>query len=190
MELSEAIHHRRAVRTYTPQPVPPELLKKLIDDAIMAPSASHSQPWAFGIIQGRDKLESLSTLAKDYALAHLEAHPSFQPYVSALQNAQFNIFYDAPALMVIFANSQAPSPLGDAALAAQNLMLSAFEAGLGTCWIGLSMPYLNSAEFKNMHGVPPEMRAMAPIIIGYPQAFPAKPERKPPVILFSDTTGV
>lgn len=186
MELANAIHNRRAVRAYTPQPVPAEVLKKLIDDAIMAPSASHSQPWAFGILQGREKLQSLSTQAKDFALAHIQEYPKFQPYVGSLQNAQFNIFYDAPVLIVVFANSRAPSPQGDAALAAQNLMLSAFGTGLGSCWIGLSMPYLNSAEFKKNYNVPQEMLAMAPIIVGYPQAFPAKPERKPPVILFND----
>lgn len=188
MELANAIHNRRAVRAYTQQPVPAEALKNLIDDAIMAPSASHSQPWAFGIIQGREKLQAISTQAKDYALAHIQEHPRLQPYVGSLQKAQFNIFYDAPVLVVIFANSQAPSPQGDAALAAQNLMLSAFAAGLGTCWIGLSMPYLNCAEFKKTYNVPQEMLAIAPIIVGYPQTFPAKPERKPALILFSDTT--
>lgn len=184
MELSAAIHQRRSVRAYTQQPVSADILKKLIDDAILAPSASNSQPWAFGMIEGSQELLDLSTRAKEYALANLQDLPAFQPYVGALQNAQLNLFYGAPVLLVIYANSHASSPQGDAAMAAQNIMLSAYEAGLGTCWIGLALPYLNSDDFKKDHGISKEIVAVAPIILGYPQSFPAMPERKAPVILF------
>lgn len=188
MELSVALHQRRSVRSYTEQPVSADTLKQLIDNAILAPSASHSQPWAFGIVAGRQELLELSTRAKDYALANLQDHPTFQPYVGALQNARFNLFYGAPVLLVIYANRKAPSPQGDAAMAAQNVMLSAYEAGLGTCWIGLALPYLNSSAFKQSFSLPEEMVAVAPIIVGYPESVPEKPERKAPVILFGQSS--
>ena len=56
MELTDAIYQRRAVRHYTPDPVPTTALELLLKAALHAPSAVNQQPWAFGIVRGQDLL--------------------------------------------------------------------------------------------------------------------------------------
>ena len=53
MDVLEAIHTRRSIRTYLDQPVPEELIQKLLAAAMQAPSARNQQPWQFVVIDDR-----------------------------------------------------------------------------------------------------------------------------------------
>jgi nitroreductase len=57
-------------------------------------------------------------------------------------------------------------------------MLSAYAAGLGSCWIGVAQSYLNTPEGKAMLGLPAAWTPVAPIVIGRPKAAPASVPRK------------
>ena len=52
MDVSEAINKRRSIRCFKPDPVPPDLLKKILQTALRSPSASNSQPWEFAVVSG------------------------------------------------------------------------------------------------------------------------------------------
>lgn len=52
MEVIEAIHTRRSIRSFKPEPVPREVLEELLDACRWAPSASNTQPWEFAILGG------------------------------------------------------------------------------------------------------------------------------------------
>ena len=60
-------------------------------------------------------------------------------------------------------------------MAAQNLMLAAYAAGLGSCWIGFAQGYLNTPEGKQLASLPQEWVPVAPIIVGVPRTNAAKP---------------
>lgn len=106
------------------------------------------------------------------------ASPHFH---AILNNPDFNIFYHAPALIVISA-PDGPWIVEDCALAAENLMLAACAAGLGTCWIGFAQGWLATAEGKSVLKLLDGLVPVAPIIVGYPKdGIPAVP-RKPAVI--------
>lgn len=70
----------------------------------------------------------------------------------------------------------------DCALAAQNLMLAAYAAGLGSCWIGFAQSFLNTPEGKALLGLPSAWVPVAPIIIGYPKTTPDPVPRNEPLI--------
>jgi nitroreductase len=57
LELYEAIRTRRSVRRYRPDPVPDQLVQKIIEAASWAPSSSNSQPWEFVVVRERNTLE-------------------------------------------------------------------------------------------------------------------------------------
>jgi nitroreductase len=65
-----------------------------------------------------------------------------------------------------------------------NLMLAAWEAGLGSCWIGLAITLLNQPEVKEELGVPANYEAIAPILLGHPAEEGRPMQRKPPEVLF------
>jgi nitroreductase len=84
---------------------------------------------------------------------------------------------------VICGKPLGPFVVADCWLAAENLMLAACAAGLGTCPIGLAVETLNTPQWKRELGVPPEMTAIVPIIVGLPAGQTPPVPRKPPEIL-------
>ena len=168
MSVSEAIFTRRAVRAYTPDGVPESDVRALIQAAVRAPTALHEEPWAFVVIQNRDRLRRYSAMAT-------ANEPALPP--------GFNIFYDAETLVVICARPKGAFVTADCWLAAQNLMLAACERGLGTCPIGLAVPVLNRPDVKAELAIPADVTAVAPILVGVPRDDAPATARKAPEIL-------
>ncbi|HML31703.1 nitroreductase family protein [Sporomusa sphaeroides] len=184
MELLEAINSRRSVRSYTSAQVDKATIEKLLDAAVQAPSAMNSQPWAYAVIQNAALLKEYSDRTKQLLLASLDKFPQLNKYKAAFENPDFNIFYNAHSLVIIFAKPGSPNGTVDCCLAAQNFMLAAHSQNLGTCWIGFAQRFLSLAEIKEELGVPAEYEAVAPIIVGYPEVKPPAVPKKAPEILF------
>jgi nitroreductase len=184
MDLNKAINNRRSVRHYSAKKVAKETLDTLLRSAVQAPSASNSQPWAFAVIQDADLLKRYSDKAKSLLLTRSDEQPLLAKYRGMLSQTDFNIFYNAGTLVIIYAKPEGSHPEGDCCLAAQNLMLAAYDQGLGTCWIGFAVFLLNQPEIKAELGVPKEYTAVAPVIMGYPQGDIPRLSRKEPEILF------
>jgi nitroreductase len=179
MELIEAIYGRRATRHFTKEPVTKSMIETLIDAAIQAPSAVNEQPWHFTVVQDPALLDRISDAAKTHMLKVMETSDYPHHFHGPLHEPGFQVFYHAPALIVI---STLTNDWGieNASLAAQNLMLSAHAHGLGTCWIGFSQRWLETEEGKTCLDLPPGYTPVAPIIVGHPsQAMPPVP-RNPP----------
>ena len=185
MEFTNTLASRRSVRQYAPRPVDKDTIEQLIQAAILAPSAMNLQPWAFGVIQDSEALHAFSARAKADLLAKLHQFPGLEHYRETLANPGYDIFYNAPALVVIYARPVGPFGAGDCCLAAENLMLAACDKGLGTCWIGFSLMYLNLPEVKAELQVPADYQAISALILGYPAGDPLPPrERNAPEMLF------
>jgi nitroreductase len=182
MDLDEAIYGRRSVREYTSEAVDEQTIRRLIDAAVNAPSATNEQPWTFTVVRDRALLDQISRDAKTYMLPTLPAGPQAERYRLMLSDPQFHVFHHAPVLIVISGIRQGTYIAEDCALAAQNMMLAAFGQGLGTCWIGFSQGYLNTPEGKQALGIPETWMPGAPIIVGHPKMMPAPVARKEPEI--------
>ncbi len=185
MDVTEAIYNRRAVRDYLPKKVDSTIIHQLLDAAIQAPSALHEESRAFVVIQNKRILDRLSESAKlittqntkndkDLQLAHV---------LETVQQKEFNVFYNAQTLIVVYSRFKGPHVNADCWLAAENIMLSALTYGLASCVIGFSIPALNLPEWKEEFGIPKQMTAVAPMIIGWPASKALAPPRQPPIIL-------
>ena len=183
MELTEAIQQRRAVRDYTQAKVAVSTLTELLQAAIQAPSAMNQQPWTFAVFQGRARLADYSVRAKAHFLATVLPAFGFHERGDTLTDPAYNIFYNAGTLLVICARHHGLNPAEDCCLAAQNFMLAAHAAGLGTCPIGIARPWLNLPEVKEELGLPPDVAAVVPLTVGYPATRPAPTLRRAPEIL-------
>jgi nitroreductase len=182
MDLKEAIYNRRAVRNFTAEPVSEDVLRQLIDAAIQAPSAVNQQSWTFSIVRDRDLLARISRGAKAYMLRTSPAALASPHFQELLGNPEFDIFYHAPVLIVISAQVESPWVIEDCALAAENMMLTACAAGLGTCWIGFAQSWLGTPEGKAILKLPDSSKPVAPIIVGHPKSPAAAVPRKEPKI--------
>jgi nitroreductase len=108
---------------------------------------------------------------------------------SLLDKPEFDIFYHAPGLVLVMATSSSSQATEDCCLAAQNLMLAARDEGIGTCWIGFGRPWLNLPATKHEFGLPESYQIVAPLVLGYPEAWPEPHGRRSPEIHWLGQTG-
>jgi len=179
------IYKRRAVRDYLPQKIDKATIRFLLDAAVHAPTAMHEEPWSFVIIQDKKILKSLSDSAKAIIQKEAQGSTSGQAkhIFDIVNEPDFNIFYNANSLIVIYSKFATQFVLADCWLAAENLMLAACAKGLGTCVIGLAVSALNTSEWKTKLDISENMTAIAPIILGFPASETPVVSRKPPKIL-------
>lgn len=187
MSALEAIYQRRSIRHYSSEVIKKETIEALLDAAVHAPTAMHEEPWAFAVIQDKALLKRLSNVTK--VLVREEARtqdPAQAKHMLEIVNQpDFNVFYNAGTLIVIYGKFSGAFVTADCWLAAENLMLAAYAMGLGSCVIGFAVPGLNTEESKRELGIPAEYTAYAPIIIGVPSGeTPAVARKKPSVVVW------
>ena len=180
MELMEALRNRRAVRDFKEEQIDRSTIEGLISAAILAPSSMNLQPWAFAAVPDRERIESYGARARAWLLEN--ADDLGREARTLLERPGFSIFHHAPALVLVLATSSAAQAVEDCCLAAQNLTLAARDEGIGSCWIGFARPWLNLAPIKKELSLRGDYQVVAPIVLGYPKAWPATHGRKPPEI--------
>lgn len=182
-DLNQAIAGRRAVREFTAEAVDEQTINRVIGAATRAPSAMNAQSWTSTVVRNQDLYTRTSDAAKAHMLATIPADepPHLSPHIN---DPHYQIFYHAPALMLISASTEGLWNIENCVLAAQNLMLATVMAGLGSCWIGFAQSYLRTPEGKVALGLPSAWAPVAPIILGHPKAMPPAVPRKPPEILW------
>ena len=107
-----------------------------------------------------------------------------EPYRKSFKNPSFNIFYNAPSLLLVLSKKSDFFVQIDSFLAAENIMLAAYNMGLGTCWIGFAQIYLNQDVVKESLVIPLEYAVSAPLALGYPKRSIREKARKEAEILF------
>ena len=184
MNFQELLKNRRSIREFQEKEVPLSLIKEIIQDTILAPTSSNLQPCRFVIIRNREYMRKLSDESKRTLLADLTKDPTsvIRNYEAALRNKGFNVFYNAPVLVLVVGPDDLYSIDIDVALTVSYLMFSATSRGLGTCWIGLGAHIRDRHTLLEM-GIPTGYRIIAPVIIGYPISIPPASERHAPEIV-------
>ena len=182
MDVKEAIYTRRAIREFKDAAVDHDTIRQLIDAAIQAPSAVNQQPWSFCVVRDQAVLARISAESKAHMLKTTPAGLLSHHFETILNDSSFHIFYHAPVLIVICSGATIPWAAEDCALAAENLMLAAHAAGLGTCWIGFAQGWLGTPAGKSLLQLPADIAPMAPIIVGHPKSPPPSVPRRQPEI--------
>jgi len=188
MELWDAIHGRRSIRKFKPEPVPRPLLEALIKKAMWAPSAMNTQPWKFIVLTGQKRQALIDISCRALAQLDIRLRALFNEKMRTFIHGYFKDFGGAPAIVVVLTavpehevylagNYQA------SAAALYNLLLLAYEAGLGTCW--MTGPLWVEKELLDFLGYP-DWRLVGLTPIGYPDQTPPVPPRKHEEILWLD----
>lgn len=165
MEVFEAIKGRRSIRTYKKDPVPEDLIVKILDAGRWAPSAGNRQPWSFIVLKDEEVKRRVAEVTT------------------------YGIFLaDAPLGIVVVIDSQASPRSGgveDGAIATQNMLLAAHALGLGACWIG-SYNSTYEERVKEILEIPKNRRVLSMISIGYPDESPSGTRRELNEIVSTD----
>lgn len=184
MNIIECINSRRSVRAFTDKEVEKDIIEQLIALGTKTATGSGNEAWGFVIITDKNEMKQLSDETKEYLLENFGKYPYLHQYESWLKNENYNIFYDAPCLLIVYGDTNSHWYTYDCTLAAGNIMLAANEYGLGTCWIGFAEHSLDTLEIKEKYNVPLNYKMVCPMVIGYPKAELTPPRRKPANIFY------
>jgi len=187
VDIFEAINTQRAMRRLKPDPVPDELIWKLLDAAVRAPSGGNRQPWSFIVIRDADTKKKLAeyyldSWTKSYGLirqAAVGSPATAATYLSAEHLA--NHLAEVPVLIIAAVNLSAVAPVTPPGAsiypAVQNLMLAARALGLGTTLTTFHRTH--EAEVKQLLGIPDGVETMALIPVGWPRGKFGSGDRVP-----------
>jgi nitroreductase len=129
-----------AVRGYQDKPVPPDLVRRIVEAGRLTGSSMNGQPWHFVVVEKGDTLRQLGALVRT------------GPYIA-----------QAPlAIAVVMEKSR--YAVSDASRAIQSMVLTAWSEGVGSNWTG----FMGLDEVKPLLGIPDEMDVLAVVPFGYP----------------------
>lgn len=196
MELENAIKTRRSVRKYKSKSVPKESILEVLEAANLAPSATNRQPWEFVVVH-RSYLDRLDQLFRE-AFAGRVASISEDTLRRAIKDLPIPVdesgdklkglghFYrtlgGAPvAIVVCVPKEEDPwvwkNNISDASAATENLLLAAWDKGLGTCW--LTGPLKTRADMiASFLGISEDREIVAIVALGYPDHKPTMPPKQ------------
>ena len=184
MTFDQLLKNRRSVRNFQDKNVPVDLIHEIIAESTLAPNAGNDQPWKFIIVNEKGMMKRISDESKKNILARIDANPNdyAKKYQKMLENESFNVFYNAPCLVMILGQSDLKNLYVDCALAASYFMFAAASRGLGSCWVNLGTE-VEDPGMRHELGLPQDCTIVAPLIVGYPEKVPSIPKRKQPEIL-------
>jgi len=162
MDVVEAIKGRRSIRAFKSKKVSKETVEKIIDAARWAPSAGNIQPWEFIIVRKPEIKKALAEAALNQAFIE---EASVVIVVCANESRCFQGYGIRGKTLYC---------LQDTAAAIQNILLTAYSFGLGTCWIGA----FNEEEAREALKIPIGIRPIAIIPVGYPVEKPQPRSRR------------
>ena len=198
ISLFEAIHSQRAIRNFSPDPVPDEVVAKILDAAIRAPSGGNTQRWSFLVIRDRETKRRFGEWYVS-AWSKITAEMDFndratQPYWRSMLTENME---DIPVL-ILACLEQVPSAFRAAPItsgssiypAVQNILLAARALGLGTVLTTLHTQHED--EVKEYLGIPDNVATAALIPLGYPaegQRFSRARRRPASEVTFHERWG-
>jgi 5,6-dimethylbenzimidazole synthase len=179
--LYEAIFRRRDVRAFRPDPVPDEVLARVIVAAHHAASVGFTQPWDFILVRDRERRREVHRIFE-----HERSRNAAQ--FSGARRAKFlslklEGILEAPLNIIVTCHRDrfGPGVLGkvgfadvelySTCLAVGNLWLAARAEGLGVGWVSI----IRNRDLKRIFGIPRNVVPVAYLCVGYAESFPSQP---------------
>lgn len=173
MELSEVVRRRRMVRRYTGEPVPREVVDRMLAHAVRAPSAGFSQGWAFLVLdEAADvtRFWEASAPDPDADSRWLRGMRTAPVVIVALasKDAYLDRYAQPDKGWTDRDEARWPVPYWDidTGMASLLILLTAVDEGLGACFFGIPPERLDG--FREAFGVPDDHHPIGAITIGHP----------------------
>jgi len=184
VETKDAIIGRRSVRRYTDQPISDLDVQDIITAGLYAPSAIDLQPWYFVVIKSAEKLTELRKFMSDVydkfepvLLQRFTNHPAAiaetKVFLKSLGGTQCCIL----AFMLKQDYPDKKGVIEGVSAAIQNMILMAYDKGIGSCWMTAPMRAGMDEELRLQYA-PDRGEFIAAITFGYPAYTPKAPRRK------------
>ncbi|MEW1888337.1 nicotinate-nucleotide--dimethylbenzimidazole phosphoribosyltransferase [Streptomyces sp. NPDC085659] len=177
------MRERRDIRNgFRSDPIPHEVLLRVLEAAHTAPSVGHSQPWDFVVIRSAETRRSMHELAQQQREAYAKSLPKAR--AKQFKELKIEAILDTPVNIVVTADptrggrhtlgrhTQPQMAPYSSALAVENLWLAARAEGLGVGWVS----FFDEREMVRALGLPEHLEIVAYLCVGYVDEFPEDPE--------------
>ena len=145
-DIFEVIKNRRSVRAYKDEQIDDEAIEKILEAAIMAPTARGEAPWHFTVVQNKEVLQDINDSVRSIL------SNSGDELLEAIAESGVNVMHNAPTVVFVSAKSDATNMQADCSAAIQNMLLAAEGLDIGSCWLGLVAIYFSVEEnLKKLH---------------------------------------
>ncbi len=179
-ETIKTIKNRRSIRQYKAEQIGDAEIQAIMEAAIHAPSAMNQQKWHFTVIQNP---ATLAKMAEGVRQSMLKSGVEF--LAERAKSTDFNVFYNAPTVVLVTADEKAHFTEFDCGAAAENIAVAAESLNIGSCVIGLSSFLFESdeaSEIKKELGIPEGYKFIITIALGSKDANPPVPPKNKDVI--------
>jgi nitroreductase len=168
-KVLELIRERHSVRSYLAQPVEEEKLAAIIEAARLAPSASNSQPWHFYVVKNKEKIAALAGKMPLGSRLVANSFIAGAPVVIAATAGPIDLLHRVASFIV-----NRKWYYVDIGIALEHMALTAWELGIGSCWIG----WFDQAKVKKLLAVPEREEVIALLTLGYARESSAGPKQR------------
>ena len=181
MDIYDAIHHRRSHRLYKPDLPSREVLERVIDAALWAPSGINLQGWDLTVMAGKVRDEFVELVSRAIKFLDPELEKAGFPKEGREMVMKFFKNLGGAPLVIAVTILKVPDPgfqmanIQSGAALMQNLLLAAEAEGLGSCWM-TGANYMEDEILKFLGKTDQQLLAITPI--GYSAKEPPVPPRK------------
>ena len=203
-DIIDVIMSRKSIRRYKPDPIPDEMINKILEAARWAPTGENYQPWRFIVIRDQETKDRIGRLAKLGSGSRMtawyclgEMQPRFEKIKDPEKKAEvLRFMYSgevsefaryAPVVIAVIGTLMEGSvdvPY-DLSAAIENMLLEAHSLGLGACWVhGPVASTRDAKKFKEILKIPTgmgEYKVIAYVAIGWPKEQRKHPRPKLPL---------
>ena len=210
-DILDIISTRKSIRKYKPDPIPDEVIDKILEAARWAPTGENHQPWRLIVVRDQQTRAIIGQMAKvgsgiftstEYCMGRMRQFdgikdPKEKERVEKLMyTGEVSAFLGrAPLLIVVAGACDALDTPYDLSACIENMLLEAHSLGLGACWVhGPVAPVRSEIKMKKLLKVPHEMgqyKLLAVVSFGWPES-PRKhprPKKKLEEIVFWEEFG-
>jgi len=153
------IKERSSIRDYANRPVEDEKLDLILESARLAPSASNSQPWHFYVVKDREKIKALAGKMPIGTQVVINSFITKAPVVIVATGGPADLLHKVMSFIV-----NRKWYYIDVAIALEHMALTAWDLGIGSCWIG----WFDEKKIKKLLDIPKDQEVIAMLTLGYP----------------------
>ncbi len=172
-EVVKTLLSRRSIRKFKDKQVPLDVLKEILECGIYAPSGKNKQSSRIVVVQNPDLISKIAKINASF-----------------VNKENFDPFYGAPVLLIVFADKNIPTYIKDASAVIMNILNASFSLGVDSCWIDRAFETFSTKEgelLKQKWNLSDNFVGVGNVVLGYrdmdlPNALP----RRDDLIIFDD----
>lgn len=183
----EVLYNRKSIRKFKDQEVPKEIIEKIIQAGLQAPSGKNRQNWRFYILRGEKKEEYLKYSQKSWLGIKEVLKQRLKPSLYEFTERFFYTLGGAPVVILCYSHNSPEerylTSVGSVYMAVENMNLAAVAEGLGGCTMGA--PLEIKQEIDQFLGLSDEewyrrgeLELLCAYVLGWPDHDPPKAPRQ------------